>query len=509
MTVLTGVRASVHLSCWAGVVWGLLALQPCLAENASPPGAEAQPPTIPAAKPTEEKKTEIATVKATAPAKADLFELPLEKVLNIPVLQTVVTTVARRKSTVGHSPAAVFVITPEMIERSGATTIPELLRMVPGMDVARIDNNKWAISARGFNERFSNKLLVQIDGRTAYNPIFSGVFWDTVDYPLEDIERIEVVRGPGASVWGANAVNGVINIITKSAQNTQGGLLSGGGGGQERGFGELRYGGKSGEDLFYRVYAKGFDRDHSFSETSNPHDDWSGGSAGARFDWLPCKMDTITFDGGYLYSAAGATYTLPTPTPPFSSTGASDEITNSGHVLSRWTRQFDSETSLSVQAYWDHFQRRSLQLMNIRYDTVDVDAVYSGTLCDRHKIVAGLDLRFTNAFLGPDPRTGGFVLNWQQNYRNTELAGMFAQDEISLIRDKLVLRQVPNLSLTASPLSKRSPPCGCSGPRQGNSRFGVQFRAPSVRRIWLTTTSCSGPRPSFRRRWGALRYFRA
>ena len=178
-----------------------------------------------------------------------LRDLSLEQLMQIPVFEKMVSSVSRQSSDVRRSPAAIFVIDQEMIRRSGATTIPELFRMVPGMDVARIDANKWAVSARGFNDRFENKLLVQVDGRTVYNPLFSGVYWDTVDYPLCDIDRIEVIRGPGASIWGANAVNGVINIITKSAQDTQGGRITGGGGTEELGFGDLRYGGKIGKDL--------------------------------------------------------------------------------------------------------------------------------------------------------------------------------------------------------------------------------------------------------------------
>jgi iron complex outermembrane receptor protein len=183
-----------------------------------------------------------------------------------------VTTVSRQESTVGQSPAAIHVITQEDIRRSGATTIPELFRRVPGINVARIDGNKWAVSARGFNNRFADKLLVQMDGRTVYNPLFSGVFWDAVDYPLEDIERIEVICGLGASVWGANAVNGIINIITKPATETQGGLVSGGRGTEEQGFGTFRYGGKLGNDLHYRVYGKGFTRDEQFSQEGDPHE---------------------------------------------------------------------------------------------------------------------------------------------------------------------------------------------------------------------------------------------
>lgn len=168
-----------------------------------------------------------------------LRQLELEQLMDIEV-----STVSRTQSTVGESAAAISVITQEDIRRSGATTIAELFRRVPGMNVARIDNNKWAIGARGFNGRYADMLLVQMDGRTVYNPLFAGVYWDTVVYPLEDIERIEVIRGPGASMWGANAVNGVVNIITKPAKNTQGGVLTAGAGTMERGFGSVRYGDK-------------------------------------------------------------------------------------------------------------------------------------------------------------------------------------------------------------------------------------------------------------------------
>ena len=220
-----------------------------------------------------------------------LKKMSLEELLNVEV-----TSVSRQESTVGQSPAAITVLTPEMIRRSGATSIPGLFRMVPGMDVARLDTNKWAIGVRGFNARFQNDLLVQIDGRTLYNPIFSGVYWDTVDYPLEDIERIEIVRGPGASVWGANAVNGVINIITKSAKDTQGGLLVAGGGTAEIGFGEVRYGAKIGDNAYYRVYGKAFTRDDAFSPQS------SDNPSGDSHSFFPeCKSTpTSAPHGGWL-----------------------------------------------------------------------------------------------------------------------------------------------------------------------------------------------------------------
>ena len=197
----------------------------------------------------------------TATSKADdvddLMDMDIEQLgkvdVSSPMLGEEVTTVSRQPSTVGKSPAAVFVITPEMIERSAATNIPDVLRMVPGVQVAQIDANKWAISIRGFNSLYAGKLLVQIDGRAVYSQFFSGVIWSDQDVVLQDVERIEVIRGPGATVWGANAVNGVINIITKRAQDTQGLLVTGGAGTEQRGFGTIRYGGEVNEDLYWRT----------------------------------------------------------------------------------------------------------------------------------------------------------------------------------------------------------------------------------------------------------------
>src|SRR5579864_2203030 len=191
---------------------------------------------------------------AQTPALPDLTKASLEDLMNIQV-----TSVSKKEQRLSSAGAAVFAIAEEDIHRSGATNIPDLLRMVPGVEVARIDANAWAISIRGFNTRYSNKVLVLIDGRSVYSSSFSGVFWDQQSVPLEDIERIEVIRGPGAAVWGANAVNGVINIITKSAKETQGGLLTAGGGIYESGFGMGQYGGRLGQATNYRVFMKGFD----------------------------------------------------------------------------------------------------------------------------------------------------------------------------------------------------------------------------------------------------------
>ncbi len=362
-----------------------------------------------------------------------LADLSLEELMKIEV-----TTVSRQASTVGESPAAVFVVTPEMIRRSGATTIPELFRMVPGMDVARIDGNKWAVSTRGFNARFGDKLLVQMDGRTLYNPIFSGVYWDAVDYPLEDIERIEIVRGPGASVWGANAVNGIINIITKSAKDTQGGLVSGGAGTEELGFGTIRYGGKITDNLFYRVYSKGFARDEQVSNTGNPHDDWWGSSTGFRLDWQPSEHDAVTFDGGYLHSDAGRKDLRAMSTAPFSFTNIESEITDAGHILGRWTHEFDEDNRFTLLAYWDRFDREADNLrIHVGWDTYDLDFQHQFPVGDRQKIVWGLGYRFIDADLGSTRRDNGFTVSFSD--RRLQLWSAFVQDQIELIKDKFSL----------------------------------------------------------------------
>src|SRR5437764_8040512 len=210
----------------------------------------------------------------------DISRMSIEELMNVEV-----TSVAKRPQRVADAAAAVFVLTQEDIRRSGAASIPEALRMVPGLQVARIDENKWAIGSRGFNGRFDNKLLVLIDGRSVYTPLFSGVYWNVQDVLLEDIDRIEVIRGPGATLWGANAVNGVINIITKKAKDTQKTVVTAGGGTEERGIGGVRYGNKIGNNTYYRAYGKYFNWGPSEYAGGIPaHDSWDAVRGGFRAD---------------------------------------------------------------------------------------------------------------------------------------------------------------------------------------------------------------------------------
>ncbi|MGH7744622.1 MAG: TonB-dependent receptor plug domain-containing protein, partial [Candidatus Dormibacteria bacterium] len=226
------------------------------------------------------------------PVPGSLKQLSLEQLGDIEV-----TTASKDPVKVSRTPAAIFVITQEDIRRSGATSIPEVLRLAPGVEVARVDSGHWSISIRGFAGQFSKSLLVLIDGRSVYTPLFSGVYWNVQNLMLEDVDRIEVIRGPGGTIWGANAVNGVINIITKSAKDTHGALVALGGGNVDQGVGSVRYGGTIRNNFNYRIYGTGFDRGPEFHPDGDGFDDWRIGQTGFRADWKKGERDTFTVQG--------------------------------------------------------------------------------------------------------------------------------------------------------------------------------------------------------------------
>ena len=239
----------------------------------------------------------------------DLTDMSLEALMNIEV-----TSVSKKPQKQSEAAAAIFVITNDDLRRWGVTNVPEALRRVPGIDVARIDANKWAITSRGFNSRFANKLLVLIDGRSVYTPLFAGVYWDSQDVVLEDVDRIEVIRGPGGTLWGANAVNGVINIITKNAADTQGNMVSVTAGNEVKGIGSVRHGGKLKNGADYRVYAKYNSYDEGYN-ADGAHDDWRSGQIGFRTDWVKTDRDDITLQGDYYRGTAGQLVNVPTGPP--------------------------------------------------------------------------------------------------------------------------------------------------------------------------------------------------
>jgi len=358
-----------------------------------------------------------------------LETMTLEELSNIRV-----STPSKHSERVVDTPAAVFVITGEDVRRSGATSIPEALRMAPGVEVARLDSHNWAITSRGFNDLYANKLLVLIDGRSVYTPLFSGVYWDVQDTMLEDIDRIEVVRGPGATLWGANAVNGVINIITKSSKDTQGGLLTGGYGSEERGFGSARFGGTIGEDAFYRVYAKYFNRDDSALPFDGRYNDnWWNGRVGFRTDWEPSAQNLLTVQGDAYYGKENQTFFLFTPAP-------SQEVhpswitTYGANLIARGTHSFSAESELSLQTYYDRTDRHLDWFAEDR-DTADIELQYRTPLGEWQNLQAGIGYRYSDNH----KLDSNFTLWYDPDGRRTHIFNTFLQDEITLVRDRLKL----------------------------------------------------------------------
>lgn len=423
----------MRLGGWVAVLWfaGMLNAQEPLVPVPGPQsGQEAPAQPAPA-------ETPVPTEDEAARELLQLEQL-LQQPAVAPALEQVVTTVARQESTVGRSPAAVFVITNEMIRRSGATTIAEALRMVPGMNVARIDNANWAISARGFAGRFADKLLVQIDGRTVYNPLFSGVFWQGQDLLLQDVERIEVIRGPGASVWGANAVNGVINIITKNAQDTPGTLVMGGGGSEEAGFSGLRYGGRTEDDtLHYRIWGKWREVDHGFNSDGESREDWRAGRGGFRIDWTPDDANAFMLQGDLFGIEEGLLDKAPTPVaPPFFFNRVEDRRHSGGDVVGRWTHTIDPDSNWSLQLYYNNYRLDQVRFDHTEHDTFDLDFQHEFLLTERQQIVWGLGYRLDRVFLGQSPDPDGFEVRAFPPQRDIDLFSAFVQDTITLVDDR-------------------------------------------------------------------------
>jgi iron complex outermembrane receptor protein len=346
-----------------------------------------------------------------------LKKLAFEELFNLEI-----TTVSKRAERLVDAPSAVQVITAEEIRRSGATSLPEALRLAPNLHVAQVDSSRWAISARGFNATTANKLLVLIDGRTVYTPLFSGVFWDVQNVMLEDIDRIEVISGPGATLWGANAVNGVINVITRSARDTQGALLSGGGGSFLRGFGNARYGGKAGRDLYFRVYGMGFDRDDTKLRNGRDADSsWFLGQGGFRADWVPATGATGTIQGNFYGGEIGQT--------------APGDVTVDGqNLIGRWTHPLANNSDLSVQLYWDRTHRRIPGSIAEVLNTYDIELQHRLNLGERNRLIWGGGYRFMQDEVKNAP-----AIAFLPGRRDLHLFSGFVQDEINLLRDRLIL----------------------------------------------------------------------
>ncbi len=362
------------------------------------------------------------------PEAPDVTSMSVEDLMNMQV-----TSVSKRAQKVADAAAAVFVITQDDIERSGSRNIPEILRMVPGLEVARIDENKWAIGSRGFNGRFDNKLLVLIDGRSVYTPLFSGVYWDVQDVPLEDIDRIEVIRGPGATLWGANAVNGVINIITKQAKATQGGFVKVEGGDSQLTADSVRFGGTVGTAGSFRVYGKYFDWTPSTDQSgATASDGWHQARGGFRSDWTLSKSNSLTVQGDVYGSRDGEVLTVPMLSAPYSRTFGNTGVYSGGNILTRWTHSSSNDSSFSLQAYFDrtNFTENSLF---VDHDSVfDIDFQHDFRIGKAQELVWGASYRSIQ-----DRNTSSFTVAVTPSSAQYNQFSAFVQDEINLLDQRL------------------------------------------------------------------------
>jgi iron complex outermembrane receptor protein len=360
----------------------------------------------------------------SASAEADLADLSLEELMNAEV-----TSVSKKAQSKNDAAAAITVITSEDLRRGGFTSVPDALRVVPGIQVAQIDSNRWAISARGFNSGFSNKLLVMIDGRSVYTPLFGGVYWDIQDYPLEDIERIEVIRGPGGTVWGANAVNGVINVITKQAKDTQGVLLSAYAGNREQG-GTGRYGLAIGENTHARVFGRGFHKDdNDVDKQRDGHDSWTSGHVGFRSDSELTDKDGLRVSADY-YKVDEDQRTA----SPLGGFAAANYEAQGGNVLLRWQHEFNDESQASVQAYYDRTYRDS----SVEEDrhTAAIEIQHDFKLADLASVTWGGHYRFSTTHINS---TGPTSPTFSPNDEDFQLASGFVQVQLDFFDDRLSL----------------------------------------------------------------------
>ena len=371
-----------------------------------------------------------------------------------------VTSVSRTEEKLSQTASAIFVITSDDIKNSGATNIPDLLRMVPGLDVAQIDGSTWAISARGFNQQSSDKLLVLIDGRTVYSPLFSGVYWDAQAFPLENIERIEVIRGPGASVWGANAVNGVISVITKKSDQTLGILVTGGGGTNEEGFGTIRYGGKLGNEGSYRITSDYSDHNHLQDLSGQSGEDaWNVLRASIRVDEQITAKDSLSV-GGTAYTG-GEDERVPTVTsisPPVNQVLHLRENFSGWSISSKWDHIFSPRADMSLRIYFDRTDR-SDPTYGFNLNTSDIDFQDHFKWRARQNIVWGFGYRYESDATPTTARVAFTPPN-----QTDQISNGFFQDEIAIRPESVYLT------------------LGVKVEHNSFSGFSVQ---PSVRMAWI------------------------
>ncbi|MDH5479260.1 MAG: TonB-dependent receptor plug domain-containing protein, partial [Nitrosomonas sp.] len=363
--------------------------------------------------------------KLLAAIEGDVYSMDLEQLMSIEVVSA-----SKKSQTLLKTAAAAHIITEEDIRRSGATSLPEVLRGVPGVQVAQIDANKWAVSMRGFNNRFATKLLVMIDGRSIYTPLFSGVYWNMHDMLLEDIDRIEVIRGPGGTLWGANAVNGVINIITKKADETQGTQITFLGGSLEKNI-SARYGARINNQTSFRVYAKGrhnerFSQQSQLQSLGPANDQWRNFTTGFRVDGEIDGNTDWMLQGGYNVGTADQFVESASLTPP-SNLRLRDAINyNTGNMLFLWNKQLSLDNKWRVQVYYDYFNRTALSTTH-NIHTVDIEIQNQRRFFDRHNVVWGFGYRSILDELEP-----GFEVSFSPEKLHFKTFNTFFQNEVQL-----------------------------------------------------------------------------
>ena len=390
-----------------------------------------------------------------ADAQGRLKGLSLEELGNLEV-----TTVSKGPVKLSQTAAAIYVITQEDIRRSGVRSLPEALRLAPGVDVAQIDSVKWAVGIRGFQSRLSRDILVLIDGRSVYSPLFHGVYWEVQDTLLEDVDRIEVIRGPGGTIWGANAVNGVINIITKNAKDTKGTLVSAGGGTVDQGFVDFRHGGGTSDGFNYRIYGKGVDTGPEYHPDRQQFDDWRRAQGGFRTDWDINSNDSLTIQGDLYDGVSGENVRISSLNSPYVSNVEKNAQLSGGNLLARWQRKLKEGSDIQLVAYYDRVNR--LQSNQAEYrNTFDVDFVHHLAL-HRQNFIWGVEARLSPAKVPEIIPTYVFT----PDERTDQLYTAYAQDDVSVVPDKL--------SFTA-------------GAKLLHSSFSGFDVEPSVRLLWTPT----------------------
>jgi iron complex outermembrane recepter protein len=393
------------------------------APSQTPPAMPGDTAAVPAKTPKSNPEAPSASTQGTEVYK----KMSLTELMNQDVI-----SVSKEPEPLQQAPAAIQVITNDEIRRSGASSLPEALRLADNLEVAQENAYTWHISARGFNADLSDKLLVLVDGRTVYSPLFSGVIWDVQNVMLEDLDRVEVISGPGGTLWGANAVNGVINIISKSAQDTQGWYMEGAGGSELRDSTAVRYGGTLAPNVYYRVYGTYFDRNNEDLTVGGPaHDEWSEGRGGFRMDTGGPSDDKFTLQGDYYNGSSGNT-----------KVPGKDNVQSGGNVLGRWTHTFSPDSDMSLQLYYDRTNISQPELavafepagtFSDSLDTYDVDFQHNFAVGDRNKVTWGAGYRFTH-----DQNDNAPTLAFYPAPLNQNLLSTFVQDEIKL-QDNLAL----------------------------------------------------------------------